>query len=159
MERVDTLGSAVPHREPERRKKIDRKRRAGGPALRPSESAGAGAFSQLLAQPGTEEALEDLLDEVNESGERLHESQSLENIKAFRDSVKRFLSYVMKRALEVTEHVSGTNILKRKKFTLIDVIDRKLESLAGAVLAGQADQMEILRRIDEIKGLIVDLVT
>ena len=77
----------------------------------------------------------------------------------FREAVKGFLAYVMKRALEVTEHISGSNILKRKKFTLVDVIDRKLESLAAAVLAGQADQMEILRRIDEIKGLIVDLMT
>ncbi len=77
----------------------------------------------------------------------------------FRESVKRFLAYVVKHALEVEEHVSGGNILKRKKFTVVEVIDRKLESLASAVLAGQADQMEILRRIDEIRGLLVDLVT
>ncbi len=159
MDRVDLLGSAFPHREPERRKKVDGKKRVRGSLLRRAEEAERGGFSLLFDSPDAEAALEDLLDEVNESGERLHESQSLENIKGFREAVRRFLSYVMKRALEVTEHVSGSNILKRKKFTLVDVIDRKLESLAGAVLAGQADQMEILRRIDEIKGLIVDLMT
>ncbi len=159
MDRVDSLGSAFPHREPERRKKIERRRRVGGSLLRASERGGEAEFSSILDSPEAGEALEELLDEVNESGERLHESQSLENIRAFRESVKRFLAYVVKHALDVEEHVSGGNILKRKKFTLVEVIDRKLESLAAAVLAGQADQMEILRRIDEIRGLLVDLVT
>jgi len=159
MDRVDSLGSAFPHREPERRKKVDRKRRLGASAPRGAGEGKPGEFSRLLGSPAADEALEELLDEVSESGERLHESQSLENIRAFRESVKRFLGYVVKHALEVDEHVSGANILKRKKFTLVKVIDRKLESLAAAVLAGQADQMEILRRVDEIRGLVVDLVT
>jgi hypothetical protein len=159
MDRVDSLGSAFPHREPERRKKVDRRRRVGGSLLRASERGSEAEFSSLMDSPEAGEALEELLDEVNESGERLHESQSLENIRVFRESVKRFLGYVVKHALDVEEHVSGGNILKRKKFTLVEVIDRKLESLASAVLAGQADQMEILRRIDEIRGLLVDLVT
>lgn len=159
MDRVDSLGSALPHREPERRRKIDKKRRVRGFLLRSVDEARSGEFSQLLGSREIEEGLEELLDEVNESGERLQESQTLENIRAFREAVKRFLAYVMKRALEVTEHVSGSNILKRKKFTLVEVIDRRLEGLAAAVLAGQADQMEILRRIDEIRGLIVDLMT
>lgn len=159
MDRVDSLGSAFPHREPDRRKRIDRKRRAGASSPRPADEGKPGGFARLLDSPEAEEALEELLDEVNGCGERLHESQSLENIKAFRESVRRFLAYVIKHALAVSEHVSGANILKRKKFTLVEVIDRKLESLAAAVLTGQADQMEILRRIDEIRGLIVDLVT
>ncbi len=130
-----------------------------GSLLRSVEEARGGEFSQLFSGREVDEGLEELLDEVNESGERLRESQSLENIRGFRDAVRRFLAFVMKRALDVSEHVSGSNILKRKKFTLIEVIDRRLEGLAAAVLAGQADQMEILRRIDEIKGLIVDLMT
>ena len=40
---------------------------------------------------------------------------------------------------------------------MIRVIDGKLESLAAHVLKGQAEQLDVLRRINEINGLLVDL--
>jgi uncharacterized protein len=159
MDRLDSLGSAFAYREPERRKKVDKQRRVRGSFLR---SAGEGTrkeFASLVGDAADAGSLEDLLDEVNESGERLQESQSLENIRVFREAVRSFLAHVMKRALDVVEHESGAGVRKRKRFALVEVIDGKLESLATAVLAGQADQMEILRRIDEIRGLLVDLLT
>ena len=53
---------------------------------------------------------------------------------------------------------SGANIAKRKRFTLVKVIDEKLEALAS-VLAAQKEQLAILAQIDEINGLLVDLVS
>jgi uncharacterized protein YaaR (DUF327 family) len=39
------------------------------------------------------------------------------------------------------------------------VIDEKLESLAASVLAAQKDQLAILAQIDEINGMLVNLVS
>ena len=39
------------------------------------------------------------------------------------------------------------------------VIDEKLEALAVSVLAAQKEQFAILAQIDEINGLLVDLVS
>ena len=47
----------------------------------------------------------------------------------------------------------------KKRYVLIKVIDRKLEQLALDVLKHQSDQLKILERVEEINGLIVDLVT
>ena len=57
------------------------------------------------------------------------------------------------------EKISGVNILRRKKFTLVKVIDKKLESLAAEVLKNQRDQIGILSAIEEINGLLVNLIT
>ena len=77
----------------------------------------------------------------------------------YRDAVKRFLKYALDRMIEVKEQISGVNVLKRKRFTVIKVIDQKLESLVWAVLQGQEAQMDILDRVDEINGLVVDVVS
>jgi uncharacterized protein YaaR (DUF327 family) len=37
-------------------------------------------------------------------------------------------------------------------------VDRKLEQLAAGILAGQHSQMDILARVEEINGLLVDLL-
>ncbi|HPE36778.1 MAG TPA: DUF327 family protein [Spirochaetales bacterium] len=79
-------------------------------------------------------------------------------IKGYKKAVRDFVHYVVERAYDVDEHVSGRSVLKRKKFTTVTVIDEKLERLAADVLSAQRDKLDILRRLDEIHGLLVDLL-
>jgi hypothetical protein len=113
--------------------------------------------SPALELPPSEEALRALLDDVHESGERLKEKPFPEEIKRYKAAVRNFLHYIVENGYTVEEHVGGKNILKRKKLTLIQVVDRKLEQLAAGILAGQSSQLDILARVDEIAGLLVDL--
>jgi uncharacterized protein YaaR (DUF327 family) len=46
----------------------------------------------------------------------------------------------------------------RTGFHLIQVVDRKLEQLAAGILAGQTSQLKLLARINEIAGLLIDLL-
>jgi uncharacterized protein YaaR (DUF327 family) len=41
----------------------------------------------------------------------------------------------------------------------VKIIDNKLESLVQAVLQNQGKQLDVLERINEIRGLLVDLIT
>jgi len=105
------------------------------------------------------ENLEELLDEVHETGEILVESQSLENIKRYRRAVRSFLDYVVSNMLAVEEQTSGSNILRRKRFTQVKIIDGGLERLVAQVLQNQGKQLDILEKINEIRGLLIDLIT
>ncbi len=115
-----------------------------------TESAG-GAFSR-------DHSIKDLLDDVHSSGEQLKNRPFPEEIKQYKHAVRNFLHYVVENGYIIEEQISGTNPLRRKKFTLVQVIDKKLEQLAAGILAGQRDQLEILAKVDEIKGLLVDLM-
>jgi uncharacterized protein YaaR (DUF327 family) len=102
--------------------------------------------------------LEALLDNVHTQGERLKECPTLASIREYKSSIKNFLTYVVDHMLKVEEKSSGFNILKRKRYTLIKVIDKKLEDLTLEVLRGQTEQLGILRKVEEINGLVVDLL-
>ena len=101
--------------------------------------------------------LEEMLDTICTIGEKLKRAPTYENIKSYKKAVKDFLKYVIANMLNVEEHVSGINILKRKRFTMINIIDEKLESLTMEILKNQNQQINILSRVDEINGLLVDL--
>jgi uncharacterized protein YaaR (DUF327 family) len=66
---------------------------------------------------------------------------------------------VVDRSFTVTERTSGGNVLRRKKFTQVQVIDEKLEQLAAGILANQKNQLALLAKIEEINGLLVDLIS
>jgi len=160
MDRIESLEAFQFSRASERKKA-----KKGKPAPAASfpaalESAGTeGGQYDVLEAPRQGLPLEELLDAVHESGEALVEVQSLENIRRYRQAVRSFLDYVVHAMLEVQERTSGTNVQKRKRFTQLRVIDEKLEKLVTGVLQSQHRQIELLERINEIQGLLVDLIT
>jgi uncharacterized protein len=133
-----------------------------------------GAFSRLFSAKAEEESevgellggdfpsddgapLDKLLDGVTELGDELKKNASLETIKAYKNAVRRFMARVVRDSFRTEEKVTGLGFKKRKKYIMIKVIDEKLEQLARGILQHQSDQLEILRRLDEIRGLLVDL--
>lgn len=142
--------------KPAERKKEARKTEAFRSILKEAESAEA--TPAALGEPYSEAAVAELLDGVHESGDALKRDQNAENVKAYKKAVRDFVHYVVERAYTLEERTSGRNILKRKKFTSVAVIDEKLERLAAEVMSAQRDRLDILRRMDEIHGLLVDLM-
>ncbi|MCQ2579136.1 MAG: YaaR family protein [Treponemataceae bacterium] len=106
-----------------------------------------------------EKAVETLLDSVYSTGNDLRKNQTNEDIQKYKRAVKNFINYVVKTCFEVEKHESNRSVLKRKKFFQIQVIDQKLEKLATEVLINQRDQLAFLAKIDEINGLLIDLIT
>ena len=60
--------------------------------------------------------------------------------------------------IEETLGIRNPHTMQQKKYVIIRVVDERLESLAAHVLKNQTDQMDILQRIDEIHGMLVDLI-
>ena len=124
-----------------------------------SEALGEEASASLSSVGSFSEAdLSRLLDEVHDAGDRLKERPTVEVVQAYKRAVRDFVHYVVEKSYAVEEKTSGGSILKRKKFYRIAVIDESLEKLAAEILRNQRDKLEILRRVDEIYGMLVDLL-
>jgi uncharacterized protein YaaR (DUF327 family) len=161
MDKVDSLDAPFFSKrsdEKKTRKKAPVGRRLFADAVRKAREGEAadGAFDR---SGRNRRSLEELLDEVHASGDQLLEVQSLEAVKRYRGAVRAFLDLVLARMLALEQKSSGAGVAKRKRFTQIKVIDQKLERLVADLLAGQHRQLDILGRVNEINGLLVDLVS
>lgn len=158
MARVDSLGEALPFHVPER-KKAQKKGRWRSFGRMVEEASVAERSEEELPRRASHEALAEMLDEVFAAGDRLKGLPTLASVREYRERVRRLLKWVVDRMVSVEETTSGVNILKRKRFTLVKVIDTKLESLAASVLSTQREQLSILAQVDEINGMLVDLTS
>jgi uncharacterized protein YaaR (DUF327 family) len=160
MARIDSLGEASPYHVPDHKKAQKKEKGRWRAFSRMVEEAAHGE------RPGDgtsgrrdRRSIEELLDEVFATGGTLKSAPTLEHIREYRERVQAFLRHVVDRMLEVEESTSGGNVLRRKRYTLIRVIDGKLESLAASVLTAQREQLGILAQVDEINGMLVDLIS
>jgi uncharacterized protein YaaR (DUF327 family) len=113
--------------------------------------------SALGDYPLSEEALQELLDDVHSAGDALRLRPLAEEIRQYKQAVRQFLHYVVANGYSVKTESYLFNHEKRRKVQ-IEVVDRKLEQLAAGILSGQLGQVDILARLDEITGLLVDLL-
>ncbi|MBN2440656.1 MAG: DUF327 family protein [Spirochaetales bacterium] len=161
MEKIDNLGNRFNFKSQEKKDKskthkVDKNNfsRLLKPIMEKNE-----ADFDFDDKEGNKSLLSEFLDEVYRKGEELKDSPTLEHIKEYRWSIKRLLKAITDKMLALEEKVSGVNILKRKRFTLIKIIDTKMESLAAEILRSQHHQINILSKVDEINGLLVDLLS
>lgn len=161
MARIDSLGEPFQYPVPEKKKTVRRGKTQAREFSNLVESAAEGGelTPEEFDEAERRRSVEELLDAVFASGERLKKGPTMEAIKDYRQQVKSFVKYVVEHSISVEETTSGANILKRKRFTMVKVIDEKLEALAASVLGAQRDQLAILAQIDEINGLLVNLVS
>ncbi|MDR0589088.1 MAG: DUF327 family protein [Spirochaetaceae bacterium] len=120
----------------------------------------------------SDEAIQELLDAVHSSGDDLKKKPFPEEIKRYKRAVRNFLHYVVENSYGVEKQIGIPNSLKpgftgprgspraleRKSYMMIQVVDQKLERLAAGILAGQVTQLEILAKVDEITGILVNLL-
>ena len=161
MARIDSLGESSSWLIPEK-KKAGKKEKAQSRSfsdLVESAAEGEGASPGDLPEEDRRRSIEELLDGVFASGDALKKAPAMETIRDYRRKVKAFISYVVRKAVAVEETTSGVSIMKRKRFTIVRVIDEKLEALAASILAAQKEQISILAHVDQINGLLVDLVS
>ena len=113
----------------------------------------------------SEDAFTELMDAVHSAGSDLRDRPFPDEILRYKRAVRNFVHYVVENSYDVQIDqgipiktvIRGETRWNRKVFRQVQVIDQKLEELAATILSGQTDQLERVSKLDEIKGLLVDL--
>ena len=99
------------------------------------------------------------LQESESEGQRIARRKDIRDMKRYRAKIKEFMN-------EITTHshtFSRENFLDRKGrhrvYGIIHQVDEDLDKLAEALLSEEKDHLEILRLIDEIRGMLIDILT
>ena len=119
---------------------------------------------QGLSQEERKKAVDDILavlqDDVYSSGANLADNVNSETINKYKKAVKNFVRFAVAHSLDAKAVTSGgLNPLKQRNYVIVKIIDEKIENLTKELLFNQLEKLQILARLDEVKGLLVDLTT
>ncbi len=122
----------------------------------------ADLFQVLLDEAGSDQQrseLDRLLQEVNQKGDVLVASQSLDAAYAYRQAVKKYLDILVKGSLSVAAKTSTDRFGRQKIYAVVEEIDRQLIDLIDLVIKGQKEPLQMLKIVGEVKGLLISLHT
>jgi uncharacterized protein len=103
----------------------------------------------------TEQQLQEMLKDIEKLGGRLTKTKTLEDAQLFRGKIREYLSYIIKNAYLVKRDSTSFSF---SIHTRVEIINEKLDELTKEVLGQQKEAIDIADKIDEIKGLLVDVM-
>lgn len=120
-----------------------------------------GNFKFILASSIEEEELASrlnvMMEEIVMQGDKLVKRMDITDMKKYRSLIKDFMNEIVNRS----HKFSRENFLDRKGrhrvYGIIRLVDDKLDELATELLKDEKDKLAILARVDEIRGLILDI--
>lgn len=119
------------------------------------------SFSDVMVQQDaqrTQEQLQQKLMDIHKQGERLSKLMTVRELKLYRQMVKKFLEDTMKRGVGLKE-VRGFDRRGRvKRYKLLDEVDEKLLAMAEELLESEEGRIDLLSKIGEIRGILINLM-
>ena len=110
-----------------------------------------------LDDEGLAERLNNLIDEITVQGNRLAEHMDIKDMRHYRSLVSDFMHEVVTNSHQFTRENFLDRRGRHRVYGIVRLVDKKLDELAQELINSEKDHINILDRIDEIKGLLLDI--
>lgn len=112
-----------------------------------------------IDEEGLQERLNLLFQDITMQGKKISKHTDIKDMKKYRALIKDFLNEVVNRS----HKFSRENFLDRRGrhrvYGIIRLIDENLDELAAELMKDEKDNLSILSKVDEIRGLLLDIFT
>ena len=112
-----------------------------------------------IEEQDLQNALMQMMEEITRQGDKLAKHRDIKDMKRYRTLIKNFLNEIVNRS----HAFSRENFLDRKGrhrvYGIIRLIDKNLDDLAQELVKDEKDNLAILSKIGEIRGLLLDIFT
>ena len=103
--------------------------------------------------------LNSLMEEITMQGDKLAKKRDIRDMKKYRGLIKDFMNEIVNRS----HQFSRENFLDRRGrhrvYGIIRMVDQTLDELAQELVKDEKDNLAILAKIGEIRGLLLDIFT
>ena len=112
-----------------------------------------------IEEQDLQNALMQMMEEITRQGDKLAKHREIKDMRRYRALIKDFMKEIVNRS----HAFSRENFLDRKGrhrvYGIIRLIDQNLDELAQELVKDEQDNLAILSKIGEIRGLLLDIFT
>ena len=122
-----------------------------------------GAFKFTLVSHIEEQELQarltSLMEEITMQGDRLAKHRDIKDMRKYRGLVKDYLNEIVNRSHSFSRENFLDKRGRHRVYGIVRLVDAKLDELAQELVKDEKDNLNILSKIGEIRGLLLDIFT
>lgn len=119
------------------------------------------SFTEILAHKEYDqqkEALQKALDEIDRKGQALVENRTVETLFEYKKMIKDFIDETVHKGFEIRERRGFSRTGRNKVMRTVVEVDSKLTELTNLILKREHKEINILKKVGEIQGLLINLI-
>ena len=130
-------------------------------AAKTSESDGSFRFTLLstIEEQELQATLFTMMEEITQQGDKLGKRMDIRDMKNYRRLIKEFMNEIDSHSHEFSRENFLDKKGRHRVYGIVKKINQTLDELAAELLREEKDHLAILGKIDEIRGLILDIIT
>ncbi|MDD6796952.1 MAG: YaaR family protein [Clostridia bacterium] len=103
--------------------------------------------------------LKTMMDDITEQGDRIAKHMDIKDMRRYRELVKGFLNEVVSRSHEFSRENFLDRRGRHRVYGIVKLVDKNLDDLASELVKEEKDHIAIVSKIDDIRGLLLDITT
>jgi uncharacterized protein YaaR (DUF327 family) len=127
----------------------------------PSRPAPPQNFSDLMQQQDesrTHEELQRKLEDIRLQGDRLTRSMTVRELVLYRQMVKGFLEDTVRRGIVLKDTKGWDRRGRGKRYKILEEVDAMLVKMGEDLLHSEEGRLDLLQKVGEIRGMLINLV-
>lgn len=122
-----------------------------------------GSFKFTLVSYIEETALQEklavLLEDITKEGKKIAKHMDVRDMKYYRSLIQEFMNEIVTRSHKFERENFLDRRGRHRVYGMIKLVDENLDLLAAELMKEEKDHLFILSKIDEIRGLLLDILT
>lgn len=102
--------------------------------------------------------LNTMIESITEQGNKIAKHMDISDMRKYRESIKEFMNEIVTHS----HKFSRENFLDRRGrhrvYGIVKLVDENLDELAQELLKDEKNHLNILGKVDEIRGLLLDMI-
>jgi uncharacterized protein YaaR (DUF327 family) len=103
------------------------------------------------------EHLEDLYSKIVDQSERIGEKLHLSEVVKYKNLVREFLDVAVKNSHQFSKQNFLDRRGRHRVYCIVKNVDRELETLTKEFLKQEVDGINVLKKLDDIRGMLLDI--
>lgn len=102
--------------------------------------------------------LDGMIKDITTQGDKIAKHMDIKDMKKYREMVKDFMNEVVTHSHKFSRENFLDKRGRHRVYGIVKLVDKNLDDLAQELLTEEKSHIGVLGRIDEIKGLLLDMV-
>ena len=124
---------------------------------------GDGTFKFTLASAITDADLQAkvdlLMNDITAQGNRIAQHMDIRDMKKYRGLIKEFMNEIINRSHEFSRENFLDRRGRHRVYGIVKLVDKNLDDLASELVKDEKDHLAIVGKVDDIRGLLLDVST
>lgn len=125
-----------------------------------TENDGSFKFTLIsnIEEQDLQSRLHFMMREIIQHGNKLAKHMDIRDMRKYRQLIKEFMNEIVNRSHKFSRENFLDKRGRHRVYGMVKLVDKTLDELATELIKDELDHITILNKIDEIRGLLLDIL-